>query len=112
MYGIVWYYNKEEGKKQLKKIAEEYLNYKINYNRIIQFPTSVIFENGDVWKLLPARDCSRGHKCNISFVERCIPIEDFNTFIRPATIWGPYQAYNFYGEGKLEGEFDIWNINL
>lgn len=108
MYGIVWYYNKEIGKKQLKKIAKEYLDNKINYNRIIQFPTSIIFENGDTWKLLPANDCSRGHKCNISFIERCISIEKFNIFIRPATIGEPYRAYNFYGEGDL----DIWNINF
>lgn len=112
MYGIVWYQNREEGKKQLQKIVDDYLNKKnINYNKIIQFPISVIFENGDIWKLLKVGDSSRGHRCNVSFIERCISVEDFNTFIRPVTTLSPYNAYNFYGEGELEGKFNTWNIN-
>lgn len=107
MYGIVWYQHREEGKKQLQKITDNYLNKNINYNKITQFPTSVIFENGDTWKLLPANDNSLGHRCNISFVEKCIPLDTFNTLICPVTTALPYGSYNFYGEGEL----DIWNIN-
>ena len=112
MYGIIWYYNKEKGKIRLQKLVDDYAKNNIRIDKIFSYPDKIVFQNGDIWKLLKIGDSSRGHGCNISLVERNISIEDFNTFVRPVTKFCPYQAYDFYGEGELEGEFGTWNINF
>ena len=112
MYGIIWYQNKEKGKIRLQKLVDDYAKNNIKIDKTCSCSNKIVFQNGDIWKLLKVYNNSRGHGCNISLVERNVSIEDFNTFVRPATKFYPYQAYDFYGEGELEGEFGTWNINL
>ena len=53
------------------------------------------YENGDRWDLRPVTDSSRGYKCNVSYIQRGIPLDKIRRFIQPSMI-GPYSAYKCY----------------
>lgn len=107
MYGIVWYQHKKEGQKQFTRIINDYLNNEIELDKIYSRLDKVVFKNGDVWKVLPANDSSRGHRCNVFLIERCIPKDDIHTHIMPATCLRPYSAYEFYGDSE-PNEYEVY----
>ena len=65
----------------------------------------VEFENGDYWVACGQVESARGHKANISYVDRAINKEFFNTVIKYCTIGFPYRGFLFFGEGELN-EYD------
>lgn len=105
MRGIVWYKNKDVGFEKMKQIMQGYelqgvkpiKTYPCNPKDQI----SVAYENGDYWKCILAQGNARGHKSNISIIERCIDKELFCNIILPQTLPYPYKAFDFYGEGEL-----------
>ena len=52
-----------------------------------------------------AWESARGRKANISYVDRAINKEFFNTVIKHCTIGFPYRGFLFFGEGELN-EYD------
>lgn len=105
MKGIVWYKNKDVGFEKMKQIMQGYelqgvkpiKTYPCNPKDQI----SIAYENGDYWKCILAQGNARGHKSNISIIERCIDKELFCNIILPQTLPYPYKAFDFYGEGEL-----------
>ena len=97
MKGIIWYNNRENGLERLKKLIEDYNNFKIS-TVVVKFTNipCVIFENGDKWKVVRASDCGRGECCNVSLIERDIEQKLIDCIIKPATKSKPYQAIGFY----------------
>lgn len=105
MRGIIWAYSRERGIEQLKNIIADYARLYIHptKQRISQYNSWVQFDNGDMWKICAAADSSRGHRANVSYIDRRIPQDIINNIIRPQTILPPYQAYRYYGSPLEEG---------
>ena len=45
-----------------------------------------------------AGENARGHRCNVSYIERSIPEDVVQYIIKPCTTAFPYNAYNYYGK--------------
>lgn len=98
MIGIVWYYtSKEKGIQKIQSIKEEYQKIHINVEiKITSYDISLYCENGDIWKMYKASDCSRGASCNIGLIEYGTPKRIVNEIIKPCIKAFPYRAYNYY----------------
>ena len=103
MKGLVWGSTYEIGKRMLQSIKEEYLfsGYKIveeidSKNSRINI---IIFDNGDIWKVVPPNDSARGNKANLSYVDSNITDMDILSIIRACTVAKPWNAIKFvYGD--------------
>lgn len=98
MKGIIWYNNRSRGEEKINEIINR---YDIMGIRIIKELNSknnsfVIFENGDIWRLVDATESAKGQKCNISFIEQGIKKDFINIIIKPCTTALPFTAYNYY----------------
>lgn len=99
MKGIIWCTEIELGKKQLKDIIYNYVDYgKIELNRIQQSrnKTFAEFKNGDIWEVALASESARGKRCNISYIQEGIPQILIDTVIRPSTIARPFNGFYYY----------------
>ena len=104
MKGIIWYKDDySKGIEQLKIIIDNYGRMKIpiTKNHFSKYDTYAVFENGDIWKVVGAKDSSRGNCCNISYIERNIDYDFYRNIISPCTKSFPYTAIHFWGEGNL-----------
>lgn len=104
MRGIIWY--KDEcfnGLEKLKDIVKKYEQVKIPTVRVHYSTWNAYaeFENGDIWRVKKAHDFSRGHRCNIAYVERSIDYETYRCIIAPSMSDFPYSAIRLWGEGNL-----------
>ena len=114
MKGIVWYYIYEDGIKQLRQIQANYecLKIKTVRERFNRFDSFIEFNNGDIWRLAPGRDSSRGNKINVSYIVRRIEEEVVRCIIKPCTVAYPFQAFRYYGPYPKEEEVKYkWNIS-
>lgn len=98
MKGIIWYNNRSRGEEKINEIINR---YDIMGIRIIKELNSknnsfVIFENGDIWRLVDITESAKGQKCNISFIEQGIKKDFINIIIKPCTTALPFTAYNYY----------------
>ena len=98
MRGIIWYSQKDIGLKQFKKICDGYKRLNIDCLRIRETSMQIFaeFRNGDVWKAIPATDSSRGHSCNVAYIDKNIPQFTIDMRIMPCIKALPYKAYNYY----------------
>lgn len=101
MKGIIWYYSsKEAGIEKLNFLIKRYKAIKINIvnqkNSVNE--TDVIFDNGDIWKVIKATEQSRGQRCNIGLIERNIPENIIYEVLMPCIRAYPYCAYNYWGD--------------
>lgn len=99
MKGIVWYKDYQKGKDKFDQIIKDYvwLNIKIKKQLISKVSNSwVLFENGDLWHLLPSIECFRGFRTNISYVDSDIDEEYVYNIIYRSTTAKPYQAIVYY----------------
>ena len=104
MKGIIWYRDDySKGIEQLKIIIDNYKRMKIlvTKNHFSKYDTYAVFENGDIWKVVGARECGRANRCNIAYVERNIDYNVYRTIICPSMICFPFSAVRFWGEGNL-----------
>ena len=79
--GIIWAYDRESGNEQLMEIKRNYqlLNIQPIKERISKISYSFIaFENGDTWKSVYAAESARGHRANISYIDRRVPEDIVN----------------------------------
>ena len=104
MKGIIWYQkDSDQGWQILRRIIK---NYEAIGIHIAPFyyacrKDHCIFDNGDRWDVVVAREGSRGHKCNISYVSQLIPEEFINVVIIPCTIAYPYHGVNYWYEEPI-----------
>lgn len=99
MRGIIWAYLTDDANEKLLQIEEQYARMNIKpMKRIINKSagSQILFDNGDMWKVVRASDNGRGYSTNISYIDRRISQEIINTIIKPATKAMPYQAFRFY----------------
>ena len=104
MKGIIWYRDDySKGIEQLKIMIDNYERMKIpvTENHFSKYDTYVVFENGDTWKVVGARECGRANRCNVAYVERNIDYNVYRTIICPTMICFPFSAVHFWGEGNL-----------
>ena len=104
MKGIIWYKDDySKGIEQLKIIIDNYGRMKIpiTKNHFSKYDTYAVFENGDIWKVVGARECGRANRCNVAYVERNIDYNIYRTIICPCMICFPFSAVRFWGEGNL-----------
>ncbi len=98
MTGIIWYKNKTAGEHQLDKVIEDYKNLGIDTLSIVRSFTElrVVFDNDDVWRALPVNTCTRGIRCNISYIQHGIPQKLISQVIFPMTSSKPYSGWRYY----------------
>lgn len=104
MKGIIQYRDDySKGIEQLKIMINKYERMKIpvTENHFSKYDTYVVFENGDTWKVVGARECGRANRCNVAYVERNIDYDIYKTIIAPTMINFPFSAVRFWGEGNL-----------
>ena len=104
MKGVIWHNNNySKGLEQLERIIKNYeqINIPIAQQHFTKINTSVIFENGDTWKVIAANECSRGQRCNIAYIERNIDFNIYQTIICPTITAFPFSAIHLWGEGNL-----------
>lgn len=104
MKGIIWYRDDySKGIEQLKIMIDNYERMKIpvTENHFSKYDTYVVFENGDTWKVVGARECGRANRCNVAYVERNVDYNAYKTIICPSMICFPFSAVRFWGEGNL-----------
>lgn len=97
MRGIVWGLTFNDAKIKLLDIEEKYRPYTdiaAKYNSKSTY--EIIFENGDRWIACEASDRSRGHKCNISYIDSRIPNDIVDNIIKKCTIAEPYHAITYF----------------
>lgn len=102
--GVIYYSSSwENGIAQLKRVEENYHRMKIATTRshYMRYGSWVEFENGDVWRVLGARDSSRGHKWNIAYIERSVSYDVYRCIISPAALEFPFCGIKLWGEGDL-----------
>ena len=96
MLNIVWYRNRYYGKKKFDEIINNCIELGIKIK--VKTREYIIFENGDIWKMLCDIGQHEGLKANICYIERAISKEYINSVILPLTAGVPYHAVCFYGE--------------
>lgn len=99
MKGLIWGNSLQEASQELDIIRQQYQQAQIaiSIERKSKFSHSIIFKNGDIWEAVSCKDSARGRSCNISYIQKGIPIEKINTIIKPCTKSIPYRAFNFFG---------------
>ena len=107
MRGIVWGSTQDIATNKLIQVIKEYRMIGIIPDRevITKHNAWVKFENGDYWVACGSVESARGYKANISYVDRAINRNFFNTVIKNCTIGFPYRGFLFFGEGELN-EYD------
>ena len=107
MRGIVWGSTQDIAINKLIQVIKEYNMIDIlpKQEVISKNNAWVKFENGDYWVAVGTWESARGRKANISYVDRAIDKEFFNTVIKHCTIGFPYRGFLFFGEGELN-EYD------
>jgi hypothetical protein len=101
MKGAIWCSSLARGNEQLEKVIKDYAKNDIKpiENRgyvKTHFGNNVTFDNGDYWKVIPARTTARGYCINISYIDNKIDKEIVNKVIIPATRSYPFQGYKYY----------------
>ena len=98
MKGIVWYNNRSRGEEKISEIIYHYDFMGIGIIKQINSKNNsfVIFENGDIWRLVGTTDSARGQRCNVSFIEQSIEKDFIDIIIKPCTTALPFIAYNYY----------------
>ena len=109
MKGIIFYGSSyEKANEELKKIVDRYNRMRIpvikcHYKRIGSYAK---FENGDIWRVLEAKDSARGYRWNIAYIERSINLDAYRCIISPGAFDFPFAAIRLWGEGNLHLDFD------
>lgn len=110
MRGLVWGLTFNDGLLQMQKIEQSYLFLGYSIVRKISGNQSyhVVFDNGDIWKVVRSVESARGHRANISYVDIRISQEFIETIIRHCTYLPPYNAIRyFYPEDWTREENEI-----
>ena len=100
MKGLVWGSTSIIAKEKLTEIEARYklLKIPIVKKRENRHSTEIIFGNGDIWKAIAAHESARGHRVNISYVDRKIDPEFVDVIIRHCPTALPYNSITYYGE--------------
>jgi hypothetical protein len=103
MKGLVWGSTSIIAKEKLTEIEAcyELLKIPIIKKRENRHSTEILFENGDIWKTATAHESARGHKVNISYVDRKIDPEFVDVVIKHCTTALPYNSITYYGEPHI-----------
>lgn len=100
MKGIIWTSKVKYPKAEIKLndivLKYEKINISVEKHKKSIGNEMVLFSNGDEWRIVKASDCSRGIRCNISYIDYNIESDIVNTLIIPCTIAMPYQGFLYY----------------
>ena len=95
MTGIIWYYTSQAmGQERLKQLIQDYKSIKIETVKLTN--NSVLFDNGDFWKIVSANSNSKGCCCNVGLIESGTSEKIIHTLIMPCIKARPYRAYGYY----------------
>lgn len=97
MKGLVFGKTFERACSKLDDIRERYKLYRINEQKVLKNSSEyrVIFENGDIWRAVPARENRKGSKANVAYIDHEIE-ECYIPMIMACIAVGPWNAYNYY----------------
>ena len=104
MKGIVWGSTIENAKKQLGYIEDRYFGIKVVRQYENEHTRQIVFDNGDMWVAQTAnRWNTHGQRCNISYIDLDIDVDDFHKWILPCMTATPYTAFQFYSSHGIDG---------
>ena len=100
MKGLIWGSTIISAKEKLAEIENRYelMGIPVISKRENAHDIQIIFKNGDIWKAIQAYESARGHRVNISYVDRKIDPEFVDVIIRHCTTALPYNSITYYGE--------------
>lgn len=96
MIGYIWYDILDEKiKNKWNLLIQNYQSLGIVAKKIVDNKHShkVEFSNGDIWRMVPASDDIKVHRCNISYIDIRISPEVISTIINHVTTRMPYHAF-------------------
>lgn len=95
--GIIWCNNIENGLRKLDSIIKDYRYFSdVDWNEYRRNSRTVIFKNGDIWKVLTDKYNGYGERCNISYIDHNINKGYIDSVIMPATISLPFNGVWYY----------------
>ena len=98
MKGIIWGKTTKSANQQFEIILQNYERMGIEcikcINSIIR--REAIFENGDFWLAISGNEISRGHKCDVSYIDREIESRVVCEVIEPCTCGNLFSAKNYF----------------
>ena len=101
--GGIWYDpdkpgDKERARKQLSDIEKRYAEKSIGYIGYSEYSntTEILFDNGDLWQVIPADRRSCGCRFHISYISKDLIDKNSINIITNSTTNSPYAGYNFF----------------
>ena len=97
MKGLVFGKTFERACAKLDDIRENYELYRLPIEKILRTKHEYVitYQNGDIWRAVPALENRRGSKANVAYIDHEID-EAFIPIIKACIAVGPWQAYNYY----------------
>lgn len=98
MKGVIWSYTFDYGKEKLQSIENAYNLIHIPTIKRIESQSTcqLVFENGDVWRVVRAHENMRGCRANISYIDHRIDPIFINTIIKPCTTALPFNGTQYF----------------
>lgn len=103
MVGIIWRLGGQQSYEDAVSYLEtvvlsEYkqMGIKIKNKTAEKYDYHVMFENGDLWRIVLLNDTARGYKANVSLIPYDTPPELVNGIVVNVTTRMPFQAFNYY----------------
>ena len=97
MKGLVFGKTYQRACVKLDDIRESYKLYRINEQQVLKNSSEyrVVFENGDIWRAVPACENRKGSKANVAYIDHEIE-ECYIPMIMACIAVSPWNAYNYY----------------
>jgi hypothetical protein len=100
MKGIVWGLTFERANEKLTEIVEKYLQmeYHIIEKTVAKNQVSVVFNNGDSWQAVAARQHDKRERCNISYIDKQLEkyVSDVFIIIKQCTTAMPFNGVTYF----------------
>ena len=98
MKGIIWGKPTKSANQRFEIILQNYERMGIECIKCINSRTrrEAIFENGDFWLAISANESSRGHKCNISYIDSRLNSYIIRLIIMPSTSALPFSGISYF----------------
>lgn len=98
MKGVVWGATFGRAQTMIEKIERNYTytSAKLIQKRITRNEISLLYDNGDSWRAVSARENMRGIRSNIAYIDLKINRDFVNQVIKPTITAFPYQGVHYF----------------
>lgn len=98
MKGVVWGATFGRAQTMIERVEKNYTytNIKLIEKRICRNTISLLYDNGDFWKAIPALESMIGIRSNIAYIDLKINSDFVDQVIKPTIMSFPYQGVHYF----------------